>query len=297
MGHNHNQDENTHKNIVTVLVLNGFFVIIELIGGIMTNSIAILSDALHDFGDCVSLVLVLAFQKKSKKKRDRKYSYGYRRFSLLGAVFLSGIISLSSIFILIEAIKRIFDAQEVDADGMLWLAIFGVIINSAAALRLNKGSSITEKAVFIHIMEDVLGWVAVLIISIVMQFYNLPILDPILSISISIWVMVNVYKNLKETFKILLQGIPDNIDIDELQKKTTNLPSVISIHDMHIWSLDGQYHVGSLHVVSKTQDQESLKEQIRLLALDYDIKHITIEIDNENEKCDYNKNHKSNSIK
>ena len=297
MGHNHNQDENTHKNIVTVLVLNGFFVIIELIGGIMTNSIAILSDALHDFGDCVSLVLVLAFQKKSKKKRDRKYSYGYRRFSLLGAVFLSGIISLSSIFILIEAIKRIFDAQEVDADGMLWLAIFGVIINSAAALRLNKGSSITEKAVFIHIMEDVLGWVAVLIISIVMQFYNLPILDPILSISISIWVMVNVYKNLKETFKILLQGIPDNIDIDELQKKTTNLPYVISIHDMHIWSLDGQYHVGSLHVVSKTQDQESLKEQIRLLALDYDIKHITIEIDNENEKCDYNKNHKSNSIK
>ena len=297
MGHNHNQDENTHKNTVTVLVLNGFFVIIELIGGIMTNSIAILSDALHDFGDCVSLVLVLAFQKKSKKKRDRKYSYGYRRFSLLGAVFLSGIISLSSIFILIEAIKRIFDAQEVDADGMLWLAIFGVIINSAAALRLNKGSSITEKAVFIHIMEDVLGWVAVLIISIVMQFYNLPILDPILSISISIWVMVNVYKNLKETFKILLQGIPDNIDIDELQKKTTNLPYVISIHDMHIWSLDGQYHVGSLHVVSKTQDQESLKEQIRLLALDYDIKHITIEIDNENEKCDYNKNHKSNSIK
>ena len=297
MGHNHNQDENTHKNIVTVLVLNGFFVIIELIGGIMTNSIAILSDALHDFGDCVSLVLVLAFQKKSKKKRDKRYSYGYRRFSLLGAVFLSGIISLSSIFILIEAIKRIFDAQEVDADGMLWLAIFGVIINSAAALRLKKGSSITEKAVFIHIMEDVLGWVAVLIISIVMQFYNLPILDPILSISISIWVMVNVYKNLKETFKILLQGIPDNIDIDELQKKTTNLPSVISIHDMHIWSLDGQYHVGSLHVVSKTQDQESLKEQIRLLALDYDIKHITIEIDNENEICDYNKNHKSNSIK
>ncbi len=285
--HNHGNHNNTTKNIIIALVLNGFFVLVELVGGILTNSIAILSDALHDFGDCVSLVLALILHKKSEKKRDRNYSYGYRRFSLLGAIFLSGIITLSSIFILVEATKRIFNTQPVDADGMLWLAVFGVIVNSIAALRIKKGSSITEKAVFIHMMEDVLGWVAVLIVSLVMQFYNIPILDPILSIGISVWVMINVYRNLKKTFKIILQGIPDDVNIAELQQKIDSISEVISTHDIHVWSLDGEYHVGSLHVVSNAKDLIFIKEQIRAIALIYNIKHITIEIDSDDESCLY----------
>ena len=192
----HNQ-ENAAKNIGVAFWLNAFFVIVEVIGGFFTNSIAILSDALHDFGDCLSLAMAYGLQKKSEKKRDKFYSYGYKRFSLLGTVFLSGVLVVSSAFVLFEAIKRIMMPQEVSAGGMLWLAVAGIVINGVAALRMHRGSSLNERAVFLHIMEDVLGWVAVLIVSVVMLYVNFPILDPLLSVCISIWVLSNVYGNLK----------------------------------------------------------------------------------------------------
>ncbi|MGL5635537.1 MAG: cation diffusion facilitator family transporter, partial [Bacteroidales bacterium] len=216
-GHNHNHEHGDTKNIAVAFILNSFFVIVEIIGGYLTNSIAIMSDALHDFGDSLSLGIAWGLQKKAKKGRDNKYSYGYKRFSLLGSIFLSGVLSISSVYVLIEAIKRISAPESVDAKGMLWLAIFGIIINGSAAFRLKKGTSLNEKAVFLHIMEDVLGWVAVLIVSITMMFVDLPVLDPLLSIAISIWVMSNVYKNIRETFKVLLQAIPDSVDAEALE--------------------------------------------------------------------------------
>lgn len=283
--HNHNSHNDTSKNILITLSLNAFFVVIELIGGIMTNSIAILSDALHDFGDCLSLGTAWVLQKKSQQKSDDLYSYGYKRFSLLGSIFLSGVLAISSILIVFEASKRLFNPQEVDAQGMLWLAIFGVIINGVAAIRMKKGSSLNERAIYLHIMEDVLGWVAVLVVSIVMHFYNAPILDPILSIVISIWVLSNVYKNFKGVFKIILQATPASVNILELKQKIEALPHIESTHDLHVWSLDGESHVASLHVVTCEDDTLEMKRAIRAISKTYNIEHVTIEIEKEDTYC------------
>ena len=286
--HNHNHGDNATKNISVAFFLNLFFVVVEVIGGLFTNSIAILSDALHDFGDCLSLAVAWAFQKKATRKRDHKYTYGYKRFSLLGSIFLSGVLVISSAFVLYEAGKRLLAPQEVNVYGMLWIAIVGVMINGAAALRLKKGNSLNERAVFIHIMEDVLGWVAVLIVSVVMMFVNLPILDPVLSIAISIWVLTNVYRNMRETFTIMLQAIPENIDIDDLEVKLSAIEDIISIHDLHLWTIDGESHIMTLHAVSNTTNQEQIKHNILDIAKHFHIDHVTIEIEKQGVDCQHN---------
>lgn len=284
MGHNHNHG-NAEKNIAVAFVLNCFFVVVELVGGVLTNSIAILSDALHDFGDCLSLGIAWGLQKKADKKRDNKYSYGYKRFSLLGTVFLSGVLAVSSVIVIIEAVKRLAAPQPVDAHGMLWIAVFGIVINGAAALRLKKGDSLTERAVFLHIMEDVLGWVAVLLVSFAMIFVNVPVLDPLLSIAISVWVLVNVYRNMRDTFRILLQAVPDGVDLREVTKEIESIDGVCSIHDLHIWTQDGTTHVMTLHVVGSASETNRIKEEIYDVTEKYNIHHITMEFELAGEDC------------
>lgn len=277
--------ENSTKNIRTAFFLNLAFAFVELIGGIITNSVAILSDAVHDFGDSISLAIAWALQKKSNKAKDDKYSYGYKRFSLLSSVILSGILLVGSILILVEAIGRIFSPQEVNAQGMLWLAILGIIVNGLAALSVKRGKTLNERAVFLHIMEDVLGWIGVLVISIVMIFVNLPILDPILSISITIWVLYNVYKNLKATFNILLQAFPKNVDVKKLTKEIEAIDNVISIHDLHIWTQDGNSHVMTLHIVAE-KNYETIKLKVREMVKAYNIDHVTIELEDKYSSCE-----------
>lgn len=277
--------ENSTKNIRTAFFLNLAFAFVELIGGIITNSVAILSDAVHDFGDSISLAIAWALQKKSNKAKDDKYSYGYKRFSLLSSVILSGILLVGSILILVEAIGRLFNPQEVNAQGMLWLAILGIIVNGLAALSVKRGKTLNERAVFLHIMEDVLGWIGVLVISIVMIFVNLPILDPILSISITIWVLYNVYKNLKATFNILLQAFPKNVDVKKLTKEIEAIDNVISIHDLHIWTQDGNSHVMTLHIVAE-KNYETIKNKIREIAKTFNIDHVTIELEDKYSSCE-----------
>ncbi|MCK9321752.1 MAG: cation diffusion facilitator family transporter [Bacteroidales bacterium] len=277
--------ENSTKNIRTAFFLNLAFAFVELIGGIITNSVAILSDAVHDFGDSISLAIAWALQKKSNKAKDDKYSYGYKRFSLLSSVILSGILLVGSILILVEAIGRLFNPQEVNAQGMFWLSILGIIVNGLAALSVKRGKTLNERAVFLHIMEDVLGWIGVLVISIVMIFVNLPILDPILSISITIWVLYNVYKNLKATFNILLQAFPKNVDVKKLTKEIEAIDNVISIHDLHIWTQDGNSHVMTLHIVAE-KNYETIKNKVREIANTFNIDHVTIELEGEESSCE-----------
>jgi len=290
--HNHSS-ENASKNIGIAFFLNIFFAVFELIGGFYTNSIAIISDAAHDFGDSISLAVSWYLQKKSRQKGDKYYSYGYKRFSLLGAVVVSIILLISSIFIIQESIDRLVNPQDANAGGMLLFAIFGILANGIAVLRLKKGTTLNEKAVFLHLLEDVMGWIAVLIVSIVMMFVNLPILDPILSLAITIWVLSNVYKNLKSIIKVVLQEVPQNINLAELESRILNKKFVKSMHDVHLWSLDGEKNIMSLHIVvdnltSKTQLFE-LKSDIKKIANDFGIQHLTIEIEDESdaENCQY----------
>jgi len=287
--HNHTTDKQT-GNIRLAFFLNLFFALIELVGGLYTNSVAILSDALHDFGDSISLGFAWFLQKKSNKGRDENYSYGYKRFSLLGAIMISAILLITSFFILRESILRIMDPQETNAKGMLIFAFIGIAVNGFAAYRLRSGHSLSERAVSIHLLEDVLGWVAVLIVSVVMLFVDLPILDPILSIAITIWVFTNIYRNLRDTFKVLMQEVPQNIDVDNLLLKITQMPSVVNVHDFHLWSLDGERNIMTLHVVTANSTTSAhilkIKQEIKELAHSFNVDHVTLEFEDENESGD-----------
>lgn len=293
MGHNHHHEHHHHagENIKVAFFLNFIFCIIEFIGGIFTNSVAILSDALHDLGDSVSLLLAWYFQKVSGKKRDAQYSYGYKRFSLLGALINSAVLLVGSVFIIIESVKRFAEPTQPKADGMIILAIIGLIANGLAVLRLKRGSSINERVVSLHLLEDVLGWVAVLIGSILMKFFDIPILDPLMSMGIATFILFNIYKNIKSTFKVILQGIPEDVDEEKITQSILDEAHVISMHDLHIWSMDGEYSVLTAHLVvdksiASIEECDSIKKSLKEKLLLLGINHPTFEIEHEVSNCD-----------
>lgn len=297
MGHDHGHHHHHHgigendrpKNIIVAFWLNTGFALLEIAGGFYTNSVAILSDAVHDLGDSLSLGFAYYFHKKSRQKGDEKFNYGYRRFSLLGAFINSMILIVSSVFIVRESILRVFQPEQPDTRGMMILAFVGIAVNGYALLRLRKGGSINEKVVALHFMEDVLGWVAVLVGSIVMTFADVPVLDPILSLLIAGYILFNVYKNLKATFRIFLQGRPESVDEEAIRKRILSIPGVRGLHDLHFWTLDGQYNVMTLHVVvadDQTADQrEYIKNEVKHTLQHLEIQHATVELESENSHC------------
>jgi cobalt-zinc-cadmium efflux system protein len=299
MVHNHHsnsyQGEHHHehetKNIALAFFLNLGFCIIELIGGLLTNSIAILSDALHDFGDSVALGLAWIFQKISGRKPTPQYTYGYKRFSLLSAFINSVVLITGSIFVFYESFQRIMSPSETNAKGMLLLAILGVIVNGAAIFRLKKGNSVSERVVLLHLLEDVLGWIAVFIVSVIMIFVDIPILDPLLSVGISIYILYNVYRNLKTIFLVISQGKPANIDEKEIAEKLKDLPGVEDIHYLHIWTMDSEYNVLTVHLVLDMSngivEQQKVRLDAHLLLKNLGIQHATIEIESADENCEW----------
>ncbi|NNF36529.1 MAG: cation transporter [Saprospiraceae bacterium] len=296
MGHHHHDHHHHHtdeKNLSIAFFLNLVFTIIEFIGGLYTNSIAILSDALHDLGDSFSLGLAWYFQKLSKKKGDQEYSYGYKRFSLLGAIINSIVLVVGSIFIIIESIKRFQAPQETDAQGMMFLAILGIVFNGLAAWKLHGGYSHNEKVISLHLLEDILGWVAVLIGSIIIYFTDYYRIDSILSFAISLFILTRVLKSLKSTMEVVLQKFPENIDRKNVIDFLESNNKIGSYHDMHIWSMDGQYNVMTIHVVLINADSDidrtSLKSELRSGLKKLGIDHATIEMEEAGEECIFEK--------
>lgn len=291
--HDHNQHQTDVKNIKTAFFLNLFFTLVEIVGGFLTNSIAILSDAIHDLGDCLSLGLAWYFQKVARKGSDTSYSYGYKRFSLLGAIINSIVLVTGSVLILTVAIPRILHPVDANTRGMFLLAILGVLVNGAAVFRLKKGNSINERVVSLHLLEDVLGWLAILIGSIVMHFFDVPVLDPIMSVAIAIFVLYNVFKNVKQSLHIILQGIPDEVSLADLSAHIQQFEGVESIHDLHIWSIDGTYNVLTVHVVLNNslnmEKLAELKATIRDSLQEKGIQHATIEFETADERCCFEK--------
>lgn len=287
--HHHDAESGSTKNLAFAFVLNAFFALVELVGGYLTNSVSITSDAIHDFGDSLSLGLALYFHKKSAQKSDAKYTYGYKRFSLIGAFINSIVLIVGSVFVIREAIERIAVPVQPDAKGMIWLAVLGIVVNGAAVFRLKKGSSINERVISLHFIEDVLGWVAVLTGAVIMQFYDVPVLDPILSLGIACYILYNVYGNIKATIGIVLQGFPSGLNRDKITALFLSNPQVLSVHDLHVWSLDGNYHVLSAHVVLKQNELlagiEPLKQKIKHDMLHEGINHCTLEFEPENAHC------------
>lgn len=263
------------------LALNLCFALIELVGGILTNSVAILSDALHDFGDAIAMLSAILLEKYSHKASNDKFSYGYRRFSTLGAVITGMILIIGSVIIVIEAVPRLINPQQPHADGMIWLAVFGVAVNGYAAYRVSKGGSLNERMLMWHMIEDVLGWVLVLIGAITMKFFDIPQLDAGLAIVLALWILFNVFKNLSEAFRVFLMASPSAISGAEVEQEIKDLPDVEEVHHAHLWSLDGENHVFTAHVVLKATmtpiEVQAIKETIKKLTREYGIIEATIE--------------------
>jgi len=288
--HHHHHHNQSGKNLKIAFFLNLGFTILEFFGGIYVNSVAIMSDAVHDLGDSLSLGTAWYLDKKSHKEADDKYSFGYKRFSLLGALINSIVLIGGSIYVISEAIGRLFEPQPSDAQGMIVFAIIGVLVNGYAAWKLSSGNSLNEKTVSWHLMEDVLGWVAVLIVAIVLNFTDNQYLDPALSILITLYILYNVVLRLKETLYIFLQGVPKEIKTEKIKKDILKINNVASLHHTHIWSLEGENHVFSAHIklknISDFEELINIKKQVKSVLKDYHFDHYTIETELDSETCD-----------
>lgn len=289
MGHHHTHAHGATKNIAFAFFLNIGFTIFEIIGGFFVNSVAILSDAIHDLGDSLSLGISWYLQHKSEEGANEKFTFGYKRFSLLGALINSLVLIVGSVFVAWQAVQRIIEPEHTDAEGMLFFALVGVAVNGIAALRLKKGESMNEKVLSWHLMEDVLGWVAILITSIVIMIWNIHILDPILSLCITAFILWNVIGRLKETLYVFLQAAPEEVDLSGLKEKILETEQVVSLHHLHLWSLSEENKVFTIHVrvsrLSGISDIIRIKNRIKELLKEEQIAHATIDIEFEDESC------------
>lgn len=283
MAHDHHHHHST-RNIRVAFFVNVGFTLIEIVGGLLVNSVSILSDALHDLGDSISLGLSWYLDKKSKQEADRVFTFGYQRFSLLSAFINSIVLIIGSVFVVREAVGRLIAPESSDALGMLYLAIAGVLINGYAAYKLSHGKSMNERMLSWHLIEDVLGWAAVLVVSIVLIFKDVPWLDPALSLGITAFILWNVLSRLRETLVLFLQGAPMEYNFEEVLAIIHSFEEVLSVHSTHLWSLDGENHVFSAHMVVSERltspvEIDLLKEQIREKLQGLGIRHITLEVE------------------
>jgi cobalt-zinc-cadmium efflux system protein len=289
--HAHDHSHHTMDSFRVAFFLNLGFTLFEIVGGVYTNSLAILSDAVHDLGDSLSLGMSWYLEKHSQKGSNARYSYGYRRFSLLAALINTVVLVTGSLFILSEAIPRLFNPQHSNAGGMALLAVVGITVNGLAVLRMHQGQTLNAQVVTWHLLEDVLGWIAVLIVSISLMFMDIHILDPLLSILISLYVLYNVVRNLRKTIALFLQAVPEAVDLPGVEDSLLAIPQVESVHHTHIWSLDGEHHVLTTHLVvepeATKEDLIRIKHAAAGVAAGLSLEHATIELEFEQD-CSMN---------
>ncbi|MBU1144949.1 MAG: cation diffusion facilitator family transporter [Firmicutes bacterium] len=281
---------NKTKNRLSIaFILNLLFTVFEFVGGLLTNSIALLSDSIHDLGDSLSIGLSMILESKSKKKPDKIYTYGYKRYSLLGGLISSVVLLIGSTIIIIKAIPRLIHPEMIDVNTVLWFAVIGIVVNGIAALNASKGKSINEKVISLHLFEDVLGWVALLIASIIMSFSDFYILDAILSIVFTLYILFHVFKNMRQIVYVFLEKAPTEPSISSIKKTLIDGKIILDIHHIHYWSLEGEIPLLTLHAVIKqdTSKEELMKAQEKMHQLLEELKilHATIEIEFENSKC------------
>ncbi len=262
--------------------LNITFTIVEFVGGFWTNSLAILSDALHDFGDSIALLVSWLFEQGARRSPDTRRTFGYQRLSLFSALFSASILIGGSIIIIFQAIPRLFNPDTVNAFGMVGIAVMGILFNGAGFFLLKKGESLNEKVLSWHLLEDVLGWVAILVGGIIIYFWKFYLLDPLMTTGLTLFILYNVSKNLRETINILLQGVPEHINLEGVKKDIIAIKGVIGVHDIHIWSLEGETNVFTAHLVlddETLKSPEPTKHAIKETLQKHHIEHSTIELE------------------
>jgi len=280
MGVHH--QHNIVRNLKIAFLLNASFTIIEFIGGWWTNSIAILSDAFHDLGDTLIILIAIVLEKISNKPSNASFPYGYKRVSLFAGLLTYIVLMVGSVLIIIHAIPRLTVTPEVNAIGMMFLAVLGVVFNGAGIYALKKGHTHNERAVRLHLLEDVLGWAAVFIGSIAILAWEFYILDPILSILIALYILYNAYGNSKKVVVIFLQQSPPKLNFAQIKNQITALKGVQLLQEAKFWSMDGQRHIGTIKVLVAPELQPfevmNIKSRIEELLLSHQVVNTTIEI-------------------
>ena len=272
------------KNILIAFLLNLFFGIFELVGGAVTGSVAIMSDAIHDIGDAAGIGVAWFLEHKSKHRPDGAYTYGYGRYSVLGSVFVTLILLLGSGAVIYSAVARIFHPVPIRYDGMILFAIVGVIVNFGAAWFTREGDSLNQKAVNLHMLEDVLGWAVVLIGAIIMRFTDISVIDPLMSIGVAVFILIHAVKNLKAALDVFLERTPQDICPEEIRQHLLEIPGVLDVHHIHLWTMDGQNHYATLHAVYEG-DARQIKEALREELKEHGVAHATLELETQGEHC------------
>ena len=275
----------SEKNILIAFLLNLTFSVFEFIGGIFTNSVAIISDSIHDIGDAASIGISYFLEKKSKKQPDKTYTYGYLRYSVIGSVITTLILLVGSVLVVVNAINRILNPADINYNGMIIFAVVGVVVNFLAAYFTKDGDSLNQKSVNLHMLEDVLGWAVVLIGAVVMKFTDFALIDPILSIAVAVYISIHAFTHLKEALDLFLVKIPHGINIDEIKHHLKEIDGVLDIHHIHIWSMDGNQNYATMHIVTNG-DCLTIKKAVKEELKEHGIIHATLELENEHEHCE-----------
>lgn len=274
----------TDRNILITFLVNLFFSIFEFVGGIITHSNAIVSDAIHDMGDALSIGIAFVLERKSKQKPDNKYTYGYSRYSVIGSFITTIVLLISSLLVIYHSILRIMNPVEINYNGMILFAVVGILANSFAAFITREGDSLNQKTVRLHMLEDVLGWIVVLIGAVVMRFTGLLIIDPILSIGVAGFILYKAFGHFKEILDLFLEKIPDAISVEEVSEHLLNIKGIKDVHHIHIWSIDGVNNYATMHVVVEDLNHD-VKHKIREELSEHGISHVTIELELDGEHC------------
>ena len=260
--------------------LNLSFAIVEFIAGGIFGSSAVLADSVHDFGDAIAIGISAFLESISNRKEDSHYTLGYKRFSLLGAMVTAVILMTGSVLVILENIAKIFHPQPVNDEGILWLGIIAITINVLASLVIRKGQTKNESILSLHFLEDTLGWVTVILMAIVLRFTDWYILDPLLSLVISFFILSKALPRFWRTLKIFLDAVPEGVDIQKIKTDLAELDHVASINQLNLWTMDGLEKNAIVHVCLKEMEHmETCKESIRIFLKDCGFQNITIEVD------------------
>jgi cobalt-zinc-cadmium efflux system protein len=290
-GHSHGHSHTANKNaLLSAFLLIAAFMIVEVIGGVITNSLALLSDAGHMLSDAAALGLSFFAIKLGEKSVSQEKTYGYKRFEIIAAALNGLALIVISLIIFYEAIQRFFAPPEVQSTGMLIISVIGLVVNIVAAWILMKGDkdeNLNVRSAFLHVIGDMLGSVGAIIAALLIMFFGWGIADPIASVIVAGLILVSGGRVTKDSFHILMEGSPTEIDANEVKAALGQIPLVREVHDLHIWTITSGYPVLSCHITIADEGvhDEILAQSQKILHDHFDIEHSTVQIEKETNGC------------
>lgn len=283
--HHHHQDQ-TATALVYAFVLNLVFCVIEGFGGYYASSQAIMADALHDFGDSLSLLLLIGLKWMAVRPAGASYSFGYRRLNLIGATAVGATLIFGCIVILGQSLPKLLEPQPVNSSMMLGLAVLGILVNGSAFLRLRSHGGIGENLVSLHLLEDLWGWVIVFVGALAIYFYDWYWLDPLLSVFLAFFILWRSFQQMRSLGRLFLLGSSEEFSAAKVTQLMLKVEGVVDAHHVHVWELDAGFHVVTAHLVLREKvDAVAIKHQVRDQLLKVGRCEVTLEVEKEGEAC------------